>query len=265
MKKLSLLLALMLILTCGVFAACGEDADTSSTASTGSTASTPADNSDASSEADDASSEAATSSDASADTSSDTSEPPVAAPEGEVISVGAAYTTSQLYRQGGREVEWGWDPNAPVAYPDEDGISLTDGLLAEVAAYGNVAWAGFHCKAPDYEENGYSWIKLDLGEAKAMSGVKIYVATKANADNAGAGVAAPATVEFLVSEDGETWTSLGIVNPTNATEIEEVSVACDANAQYVEVRMTSGGWMIVSEVEVIGAVAEEVPSDAVSE
>lgn len=260
MKKLSLLLALMLILTCGMFAACSDEADTSSTASTPATSNT-------SSEADDTSSEAAVSdeasSEASEDTSSDTSEPAVITPEGEVISVGAAYTTSQLYRQGGQDVEWGWDPDAPIAYPDEDGKSLTDGLFPTDISYGDVAYAGFHCKAPDYEENGYSWIKLDLGEVKSVSGVQIYVCTNKDANNANAGVAAPESVQFLISEDGENWTDLGTVNPTNATEAECVAVPAAANAQFVEIRMTSSAWMIVSEVEVLAPAADT--SDVVSE
>lgn len=257
MKKLSLVLALMLVLTCGVFAACSDDADTSSTASTASTTSTT------SSEADDTSSEVATSSEASDDTSSETSEPPVAAPEGNVISVGAAYTTSKLFQQGAAADNWGWSDSVPVTYPDEDGKSFTDGLFAAAAGYGDVAWGGFHGGSPDYTETGYHWIRLDLGEVKAISGVQLYVATKANADNASAGISAPDNVEFLISEDGENWTSLGSVVPTNATEIEVIAAACAANAQYVEVRMQSSAWMFVSEVEVLAPAADT--SDVVSE
>lgn len=179
------------------------------------------------------------------------------------LALGASYTTSQLYRQGGKEVEWGWDPNAAIAYPDEDGKSLTDGVITvESAIYGDAAWAGFHAKAPDYTENGYSWITVDLGEAKDIANLKLHVATSVNADNAGAGIASPATVEFLVSNDGETFESLGTVQPTNAdSEVEVVALAAEANAQYVQVRMTSSGWMFVSEVEVEGYVEVETESD----
>ncbi len=190
-------------------------------------------------------------------------EPDASEPSTEIVlknlALGASYTTSQLYRQGGREVEWGWDANAPIAYPDEDGKSLTDGVITvESALYSDAAWAGFHAKAPDYEENGYSWITVDLGEAKDISNLKLHVATSVNADNAGAGIAAPATVEFLVSTDGENFESLGVVEPANeGSEVEVVALAAEANAQYVQVRMTSAGWMFVSEVEVEGYVETE--------
>ncbi len=176
---------------------------------------------------------------------------------------GASYTTSQLYQQGGADVEWGWDDNAPIAYPDEDGKSLTDGVLASNDAdYTDAAWAGFHVKAPDYVENGYSWITVDLGEVKSISNVSMNAGTSKNANLATVGIAAPHTVEYFVSNDGETWTSIGAVVPADGPEgTEDISVelAEAVDAQYVQARFTSEGWMFISEIEVEGYV--EVVND----
>ncbi len=256
MKKLSLLLALMLILTCGVFAACGEDADTSSTASTNSTASTPADASDASSEADDVSSEAATSSDASVDAStdasSDASDDELADIEGVVISGGASYTMQDLFRQN---ANWEWDATCDPAYPDTDNVEMTDGVFAPAEAHqlydaAGSAWAGFHSMHPDYESLGYSWITVDLGEAKEITGAKIYSASST------VSAATIANVTVRVSEDGENWTDLGstaVVDDASLTVIE-TAIAGTATAQYVQFQFTASGyWIGICEVEVYGA------------
>lgn len=169
---------------------------------------------------------------------------------------GASYTTSKLYQQGGADVEWGWDANAPVAWPDEDGKSLTDGVLAaNGATYPDPVWAGFHAKAPDYVENGYSWITVDLGEVKTVSKISLNVCTSVNPDNKGAGISAPQSIEYFYSVDGENWESLGVLGPVDGPEdVEDVYVALDhtRDARYVQARMTSEGWMFVSEFEVYG-------------
>ncbi len=180
------------------------------------------------------------------------------------IALGATYTTSALYQQGGADVEWGWDPEAPIAWPDEDGKSLTDGVtVGESAGYGDPAWAGFHPKTPDYIENGYSWIKVDLGSVQNIANVNLYVGTKLNPDNAGAGISAPQVVEFLASEDGENFTSIANVTPKEepTEEVEKVSAGTDINARYVMVRMQNTGWMFVSEIEVEAYVESETEDD----
>lgn len=200
------------------------------------------------------------------DDSSDDTSDESSAPSTELVlknvAEGKSYTTSQLYRQGGAEVQWGWDETAAVAYPDEDGKSLTDGVVAaEGSAYSDAVWAGFHSKAPDYSENGYSWITVDLGEAMDISTASINVCTSVLQGNFDAGIASPATVEFFVSSDNTNWTSIGSVTPadgTGSTEDVAVELAEAVNAQYVQVRMTSGGWMFVSEVEVGSYVEVEV-------
>ena len=258
MKKLSLVLALVLVLTCGVLAACGGDEDASSVAESSAAAESKAESS-ATTESSEAVSSEAVSEDASSEAVSEdaSSEADVSAPEaGDAnLALGKSYTRSQLYRQGGRDVNWAWDDNAPIAYPDEEEKSFTDGATepAADAGYSDPVWAGFHHGCPDYETNGYSWITVDLGESKDLAKFVLHVGTKGVAT--GAGIAAPAKVEFLVSDDGETWTSVDdIVPEDNEASANGVAVIEGAaKGQYVQFRFTSGGWAFVSEIEVYAA------------
>jgi hypothetical protein len=174
---------------------------------------------------------------------------------GEVISVGKTYTLSNLFRQSPET--WGWDENCDVAYPDEEGVSLTDGVkLPTEESYQDAVWAGFNGNGtPDFAENGYSWIKLDLGEKKDISLIELTVGTS----KLGSGIgAANFTVEFLVSEDGETWTSLGTEVAVDSTDVitTDIAKATNVSAQYVEVHLVRSGWMFVSELTVYDVAAE---------
>ncbi len=260
MKKLSLVLALVLVLTCGVLAACGGDEDASSVAESSAAAESKAESS-ATTESSEAVSSEAVSEDASSEAVSEdaSSEADVSAPEaGDAnLALGKSYTRSQLYRQGGRDVNWAWDDNAPIAYPDEEEKSFTDGATepAADAGYSDPVWAGFHHGCPDYETNGYSWITVDLGESKDLAKFVLHVGTKGVAT--GAGIAAPAKVEFLVSDDGETWTSVGEVTPEDTEDTTKphttAEVSAAAKGQYVQVRLSGTSFLFVSEIEVFGA------------
>ncbi|MBR5263591.1 MAG: hypothetical protein IKV50_02740, partial [Clostridia bacterium] len=210
MKKLSLLLALLMIFTCCALASCSEE-ETSSAPEASSTA--PA----TSSEAPATSSEAESSEEAVESSEEEVSEEPgfvknpdALATEGANVAEGKTYTRSLLYRQGGADVEWGWDENATIAYPD-DANDLTDGVIAaDDAAYNDAAWMGFHKNAPDYAENNGAWIIVDLENSYVLSELTLYTGSIF----LGSGIAAPTNVEFLVSEDGEEWYSVGSVIPT---------------------------------------------------
>lgn len=174
---------------------------------------------------------------------------------GEVISVGKTYTLSNLFRQSPET--WGWDENCDIAYPDEDGVTLTDGVkLPTEEVYSDAVWAGFNGNGtPDFAENGYSWIRLDLGEKKDISLIELTVGTS----KLGSGIgAANFTVEFLVSEDGETWTSLGTEVAVDSTDVitTDIAKATNVSAQYVEVHLVRAGWMFVSELTVYDVAAE---------
>ena len=188
--------------------------------------------------------------------SEEESQEPVIEPAkvGEVISVGKTYTLSNLFRQNS---SYTWDENSPISYPDEDGVSLTDGVkLPTEETYTDAAWAGFNGNGtPDYVQNGYSWIRLDLGEVKNISLIEVTSGT----GKLGSGInSKDLTIEFLVSEDGENWTSLGTsVAVDSAEEITtDTSKATNVSAQYVEVHLVKGSWMFISELTVYDVAAE---------
>lgn len=247
MKKISLALALIFVFTCMMLASCGSSEDQSSAAE--SVVSKTESKVESSSSV--AESSAADSSVADSSAADESSEAP-ADISGDNIAEGKAYTISKLYQQGGADINWGWDDNAPIAYPDENGKSLTDGVVAAAESdYQDEAWAGFHAGCPDYIANGYSSITVDLAETKAITGVVLYNGTQ----KLGGGISAPDAVEVFVSEDGENFTSVGKATPVNAADssVDTTKIACTANARYVQIRMTGAGWMFVSEVEVFAA------------
>ena len=117
--------------------------------------------------------------------------------------------------------------DAPVSYPDTDDKELTDGNFpAADAGYTAAEFMGFAASCPDYEANKYASVTVDLGEIYELSKLSLYVGTS----KFGAGIAAPASVEFFV--------------PYVAAALE-----CDVTGRYVQARMTSAGWMFVCEFE----------------
>ena len=243
MKKIALILALVMVFACALVA-CDPAETTSEPANESSVVeneSTPAESEpEAGGESEPAESEP-----------EEESEVP-AAQAGEIVSVGKTYTTSSLFRQS--NVTWGWDENADIAYPDEDGVTLTDGVKDPGDnSYTNAVWAGFNGNGtPDYLTNGYSWIVIDLGAVTDIAKISVYTASEA----LGSGIAsANLSIEFLVSDDGETWTSLGTVATVDDASVNfvETSLGTTASGQYVRIQLTRAGWMFVSEVEVYSA------------
>lgn len=251
MKKLSLLLALLLVVSCFVLASCGEEeessvTETSSTATSSEAASSAVESSEAES------SEAESSEEASSEEESSEPEyvknPDAVATEGNNVAAGKTYTRSQLFRQGGADSNWGWDESANIAYDDEGNVTLTDGVIAPAdGPYGDAAWMGFHASCPDYSTNGYGWVIVDLGESYELSELTLHVGTTF----LGGGIGCPTAVEFLVSEDGENYYSAGTVNPTNDETVASVpaTLECDVTGRYVQIRMTTPGWCFVNEFE----------------
>ena len=237
MKKLSLMLAFVLVFAL-VLVACGDETETSSTPATESSVAATE-----SSEAATESSEAAT---------EESTEPPVAGTDN--LAAGKSYTSTPLFRAGGEEVGWGWDENAPVAYPDEDGKTMTDGVIAAAdTAYTDAIWAGWNHNTPAYAETGYSAITVDLGEVTNLAKAVMYLGSSGLGSGIGAG---NMVVEVAVSTDGETFETVGAAVPEDdaASCVIETVIEFEAvaSAQYVQFRMIRGGWMFVSEVEVYG-------------
>ncbi|MBR2915026.1 MAG: discoidin domain-containing protein [Clostridia bacterium] len=176
--------------------------------------------------------------------------------KGDNIVAGKDYVISEQFRQGGQDVNWGYDPDAPIAYPDEGG-TLTDGVLdTDVTenVYADAIWAGFSANAPTYADYGYNFVNFDLGEAKDIYEMAIYLGTSAL--TAGIGVS-NSTVQFFASDDGETWEAVSEeIVPEDDASVHYVKVAAkvNTNARYLQVRFARSGWLFVSEVEVYEAV-----------
>lgn len=250
MKKLSLVLAIVLILTCGVLAACNSDETTSEAVS-----------SEAESKAESKvestveSSEAESSEEASSEAVSEeaSSEAPAINAGDTNLAAGKAYTTDPLFRQGGAP-DYNYDPNAEIAYPDSTGKEMTDGTVAAIAVWDdfwadNSAIIGMHTTEPSYAANGnYACITVDLGEAADLAK---FVAQVTNLDDANS----VASFSVAVSADGETWNEVGSTVTTGTGAVAgEVALSEAVNAQYVQFRFVGGGhWIFVSEVEVYGA------------
>ena len=245
MKKIAFILALVMVFAVALVAC-----DETPAESTPATESTPGENESTPVENESTPDEESVPAESTPDESVPEEESEVPAAEvGELVSVGKTYTTSDLFRQSSET--WGWDENYPVAYPDEDGVSLTDGVKDPGDSdYKNVVWAGFNGNGtPDYVANGYSWVIIDLGAVTEISKISVYTGSEA----LGSGIASNnMTVEFLVSDDGENWTSLGTVATVDDASVNfvETTIGTTASGQYVKVQLTRTGWMFVSEVEV---------------
>ena len=251
MKKLSLILALVLVFTCGVLAACSEETEASSTADVESSevktesSATVEDSSEAEAESSEAVEE---------ESSEEESKEPVAAGDTN-LAAGKTYTAFEQFRQGGADAGWGWDDGADYAYPDENGASLVDGVIAATdSAYGDAVWAGWSGVHPNYGETGYAWVTLDLGEAADLAKFVAHLGSS----GLGAGIGASnMVVSVAVSNDGETFEVVGEIVPeddaNSSAIVTTIELSEAVNAQYVQFRFVRAGWMFISELEVYGA------------
>lgn len=247
MKKLSLVLALILVCTCCAFVACGDETDTSSAdSSAASSATSSATSSAVSSEASsEASSEDASSEDVSSDASSedsstgDVSQGQAANGQGTNVAKGKSYTGGAVTAQGDGSYS----------------ANLTDGVASNEGTFDN-AWYGlwYNAGSAAPSENvtdGVATITIDLGsKVDNINAVRVNLFA-----NEGAGILPPQSIVAYVSDDGNNFTELGALNIPDVSATGWASLAVDnASGRYVKFVITvSGTWTFLNEIEVYAA------------
>ncbi len=255
MKKLSLVLALVLVLTCGVLAACGDETETSSTPATessvaateSSTAAT--ESSEAATESSEAateSSEAATESSEAEDVSEPEDETPNVEPGDPITTEGTNVALNKSYTISGTGVGNG-----------QYTANLTDGQANNAMAYDNT-WFAFYCNGADNsvlnapDKQGY--VIIDLGAEKDNNAIRINLV-----NNTGAGICSPEKLVVSFSADGNTYTKAGnmplyIASAEDTTHDNKVywsELEVEGTARYVKIDVTLlGTFVFLNEIEI---------------
>lgn len=158
------------------------------------------------------------------------------------IALRKGYTVTGLY------------PSADSAtYPDENGVTMTDGVIpTDDAKYNDTAFIGLNSQSAEYKELGYATITVDLGKSYNMDRFIAYVGTSLNLS---VGIKAPNEIKVYVSDDNSTWTEAGAVTPTDSTTVgviaATVSLDKAVSGRYVQFRIVgNSSWIFVAEVEV---------------
>lgn len=174
------------------------------------------------------------------------------------VALGKTYTTSELNLKNGK-----------VKYPDEGGITMTDGIFAPSSAmYSDPAYIGFYKGDTFYTDNGYCVITVDLEKEYALDRFVGYVASGFNGD---AGVHTPKNMTVYVSDDGTDWSLAGSVSLDDETYPScipaDLTLKDCVTARYVQYRFVCGGgaWVMVAEVEAYKAENENETSTESSE
>ncbi|MBO5869465.1 MAG: discoidin domain-containing protein [Clostridia bacterium] len=160
------------------------------------------------------------------------------------VALGKPYTTSELYVVDGK-----------IAYPDENGKTLTDGKYPAEGKFSDPAFAGFNKNSEDVKVNGYSSVTVDLGETYNLDKLVVSSASKVLSN----GISAPKGIEVYVSADNENWNKVGnasyIDSDADAYVDATVELEEAVDARYVQYRVlphTEAGtaaWMFVCEVQ----------------
>ncbi len=234
MKKLSLLLALLLVLTTGVFAACEDEKD--ETSGGGAVVDTDGDKSIPSTP--DAGSSDADSSD----------------PSSSVPSIDEV--TKKLISQG---MEYTYPTNTAGTHGARDYTGkLTDGVIPEKWEYGNAQWFGLfnNAGATDGSPNailGWGDFVFDLGAATELAQIRVCNGNDNSLEQC--------VITVYTSNDGNSWDE-GIVltagENVNAVIWHE-AVLLGKTAQYVKVSATCPGntyWSFLGEIEIYAVDAQ---------
>jgi hypothetical protein len=250
MKKFSVILALVLVLSC-VLVACGEETEASSTPETESSA--------AATESTEASAEAST--DASAEESTEAS--------AEESTEASAEESAEESTEGGDVVAEG---NVAAGRPytisgsgtpgAQYSANLTDGIAGEDTHAYDATWFGFYANpgmdpsvlnAPE----GKGYVIIDLGEKKDLAQVRIHCG-----NNEPSGVHSPAWFDVKVSDstDVDSFTYVAEVPVKDSTTAEFADLAywaevdVNASGRYVMISVqVNGTWCWINEIEIYNA------------
>ncbi|MBO5869973.1 MAG: hypothetical protein J6Q89_04410, partial [Clostridia bacterium] len=160
------------------------------------------------------------------------------------LAIGKNYVTSDIYAS-----------NGTILYPDEDGVSLTDGkTAANDAQFSDIAFVGFNKNSADYQANGYSFVTVDLENVCTINKV---VANVASSYHDSVGINAPSLIEVYVSNDNKNFAKAGAVIPADDNRTSAIAatitLGMPVNARYVQFRFyASASWIFVTEVEIYG-------------
>ena len=248
MKKLSLILALVLVVSCALVA-CGGDEEASSTPETESSAAATEESSVAATESSDAAVEsteesAEESTEASAEESTEASEDGTIV-EGGNVAAGRPYTISGS-----------GTPGAQYA------ANLTDGIAGEDTHAYDATWFGFYAN-PGMDPSvlnspeGKGYVIIDLGEKKDLSQVRIHCG-----NNEPSGVHSPAWFDVKVSDstDVDSFEYVAEVPVKDSTTAEFADMAywaevdVNTSGRYVMISVqVNGTWCWINEIEIYDA------------
>ena len=241
MKKLSMLLALVMVLSCFALVACNEQTEESNPAESVATSET----------------ESKTES----KTESETESEPVSEDESEPVSEDESEPVSEdeeiSFEPGSGELE-GSLASSGATY-EVSGIGtgygnytadLTDGVTTDALSYDNAWFALYYngdnsvANAPD----GVGTITVDLGEVKSnVNYIKVHMVAAETS-----GIVNFETLHVAISADGSNFTTVGEFTKPETTDPTWVELSIPgADAQYVRIIADLGGvFMFLDEIEV---------------
>ena len=275
MKKIAILLALALALSCCLLmlAACGEEETPADESSSAAPSSEPSSTPSAESSEEETTSEPEETSEPEAsepetsepeDSEPETSEPETSEPEtsepepsgGAPESAELAGTPSGDNLALGATVVSGADVNTPAP---QYNASLTDGKAAGEISYDG-EWFAYWYNTQDVDvesksncPGGVAKPTVDLGEVMEIKAARVNVFL-GNIS----GIQGPTKIVFEFSEDGQNWTEFGSktypVLTTEDTTVGwvgfEMSEAVDARYVRVSLTVTGACWTFINEIEV---------------
>lgn len=160
-----------------------------------------------------------------------------------IVSLGKSYTSTASYT------------NTTMGYGDVSGEELTDGIFGE-SNYDS-EWIGFN---KSNTVSGFFFVNLDLGVL--YNNLSLF-SIEVN-ELLGAGISLPESVEYLISQDGVNYTSIGegeFVLPSLSMMLVKKELITPVTARYIQVKIKPGisSFVFVSELS-IGALKVAAPS-----